>query len=74
MADGEQYTTMCGGVVTSSVRRRCYIKANHLKVRFIFQPADDFWSWNMKTEWPAVCFKYSAELLESVLGHYVRGD
>ena len=36
MADGEQYTTMCGGVVTSSVRRRCCIKANHLKVRFIF--------------------------------------
>ena len=36
MADGEEYTTMCGGVVTSSVRRRCCIKANHLKVRFIF--------------------------------------
>ena len=34
--DGEEYTTRCGGVVTSSVRRRCYIKANHLKVRFIF--------------------------------------
>jgi len=28
----------------------------------------------MKTEWAAVCFKYSAELLDSVLGHDVRGD
>ena len=28
------------------------------------------------TRWAlaAVCFKYSAELLESVLDHYVRGD
>ena len=35
---------------------------------------NNIWSWNMKTEWAAVCFKYSAELLESVLDHYVRGD
>ena len=28
----------------------------------------------MKTESAAVCFEYSAELLESVLDHYVRGD
>ena len=77
MADGEQYTTMCGGVVTSSVRRRCCNKANHLKVRFIFNLLGQLkyiWSWNMKTEWAAVCFKYSAELLDSVLGHDVRGD
>ena len=34
----------------------------------------NIWSWNMKTEWAAVCFKDSAELLKSVLDHCVRGD